>query len=140
MKRWLIGCCIALCLVGCRGRKGETGAPGASARMVLKTYAGQIASDGTTTISVPEIRGKAGSVIVEAYWAFSTSPTIYTKMADGWLDNNTNLGRLCSMSWTYGTVYLEYMSAGDLYRIDVYTLTTTSQPAPLHRLTDIQDY
>lgn len=104
-------------LTGTTGDKGDKGDPGVS---LIKTYSGTIPSNGSFTVTVPEIKNKKGTTFVECYYAFASSPSIFTRMADGWIDDTTSLSRISSVSWDFGTVYLSYMTAGDIYRIDVY--------------------
>jgi hypothetical protein len=134
---------LILCgvFIGCKGPKGDPGPAGASGAAgstgpagpagttLLKTYSGIIPSDGTWTINVPEITNKKGTTWVECYWAYPSSPSIYTRMSDGWLDDVTSLARRSSVSWDFGQVTLAYMTSGDLYLIHVYG-TSTAAPRP----------
>ena len=147
MKRLAL---VLLCgvLMGCKGPRGDTGARGPTGLTgnkgdtgdtgvaLIKTYSGVIPSSGNLAVSVPEILNKKGSAFVDAYWAFSGIETIYTKMSDGWLDNTTSSGRVMWVSWDFGKVYLNYMTAGDLYLIHVYSVNGNSAPMPSGRIGD----
>lgn len=101
---------------GVEGPEGPEGPPGVS---LIKEYTGTIPSDGSYTLNVPEITGKRTTTFVMAYWAYSTSPNIWTPMTDGWLDSS-NFARVFSVSWTYGEVYFFFMVAGNLYLVQVF--------------------
>lgn len=131
MKKRVIAFIVVALLSSCKGSKGDPGAVGIQgfrgsdgddAIVLSKTYTGTVPSDGSFTLSVPEITNKAGKTIVQAFWAFPTSPNIWTPLEDGWLDDTTNVGRVFALSWTPGTVYLSFMSTGDLYKVEIYTV------------------
>jgi len=105
--------------IGLIGPMGPTGEAGVGVSLI-NVYTGTIASDGSTYVNVPELKGNLGRVYILAYWSFASSPTTWTLMSDGWLDDTTKYARICSVSWTTGTVYLNYMTAGDHYMILVY--------------------
>lgn len=100
---------------GPEGTEGPEGPPGA---LLIKEYTGAIPSDGSYTLNVPEILGKRSTTFVMAYWAFPTSPDIWTPMTDGWLD--TYEAHIFSVCWTYGKVYFLYMTQGHLYLVQVF--------------------
>ena len=105
--------------VGVIGPVGSTGEAGVPGMTLIKIYAGTFSSTGNLYLDVPEISGKLGSTIVLAYWAFSTSPSIWNPMADGWLDSST-FAKSFSVSWTFGRVYFYGVTAGDYYLVQVY--------------------
>lgn len=95
--------------------KGDKGDAGVS---LIKTYTGVMTGATMQTISVPEIKGKPETTFVLAYYSFSTSPTVWTPMSDGWLDSS--LSNVFSVSWTAGTVNIYQGFAGDNYMLKVY--------------------
>ncbi len=103
---------------GPEGPQGPIGPEGPAGVSLLKEYTATIPSDGNYTLDVPEITGKRTTTYVMAYWAFPTSPNIWTPMTDGWLDGYHS--RVFSVSWTYGQVYFYQMSAGDLILVQVF--------------------
>lgn len=130
MKKRVIAFIVVALLSSCKGSKGDPGAVGIQgfrgsdgddAIVLSKTYTGTIPSDGSFPLSVPEITNKSGKTIIQAYWAFPATPSIWTSMADGWIDNTAN-ARIFAVSWTPGTVYFSFMVAGDLYKVEIYTV------------------
>ena len=103
---------------GPQGAQGPEGPQGPAGVSLIAEYTGTISSDGNYTLDVPEITGKRSTTFVMAYWAFPTSPNIWTPMTDGWLDYSD--AHVFGVSWTYGTVLFFEMTAGDLYLVQVF--------------------
>lgn len=104
--------------MGPQGLAGETGEQGEPGVLLIKEYTGTISSDGSWSLSVPEITGKRSTTFVMAYWTFPTTPDIWIPMTDGWLD--TTEAHIFGVSWTYGKVYFYYMVEGDLFLVQVF--------------------
>ncbi len=125
----VVGCvgCVKKGEKGDSGDRGATGLPGNNGTngiVLVKTYTGTMPSDGSFSLTVPEILNKQGNVIVQAYWTIPSAPNIWTPFSDGWLDNTTNSGHIFWISWSVGKVYFNYVASGDLYRVDVYSVAS----------------
>ncbi len=120
-----------LCIVGCQGPMGPTGPTGPMGPMgpegpegpagitLIKEYTGTIPEDGNHSIDVPEISGKRDTTFVMAYWAFSSTPTVWMPMSDGWIDD-IQLCHIFTVSWSYGNVAFFGMKKDELYLIQVF--------------------
>lgn len=106
-----------------KGDKGETGATGPTGEAgatatLIKTYAGSLTSS-NKTIDVPEILGKEDTTFVLVYQSYSSTPTMWHPVTDGWLDSFPSACYYV-ISWEYGKVYLNSWTIGDNYMIKVY--------------------
>ncbi len=110
---------LAGCARGPMGPEGPAGAPGATGApgvSLIKQYTGTISSTGSFEVLVPEISGRNSTTYVDVYFTTTASPDIWTPMTDGY----STTSRYCQVSWSLGKVYLNNMTASDLYMIKVY--------------------
>jgi len=112
---------------GPAGPAGPTGPAGPAAQAqisLLRTLTYTFTPTSSTRnyrFTVPEIRNRHGETFALGYSAFSTSPTLWSPVADGWLDSATSATYL-AVSWDYGTVTFMGFPTGYtfLLRLDVY--------------------
>ena len=115
-------------MIGCSLPEGPKGDAGKSGVSLLNTYSGTFYAENNSSndleLTIPEIKGKPGTTYVMVYWAFSSSPEIWSLCSDGWLDS-ADYGTMASISWTYGTVWIDGFPPGDTYRykVDVYGIS-----------------
>jgi hypothetical protein len=103
--------------MGPEGETGPAGPEGSPGFSLIAEYTGTVPSDGNYYMEVPEITGKRTTTFVMAYYAYPTSPDVWTQMTDGWLTTGT---RAFGVSWTLGVLAFYDMVKDDLYLVQVF--------------------